>query len=540
MSDSTLHSTGRSAAPPADVGDPRRWWILAVMSLGTLIVFLDLTVVNTALPSISVDLQASTSDLQWVVDSYVLALAGLLMLAGSVGDRYGRKRWMAVGLVVFGAGSVVGALASDIETLIAGRAIQGLGAAFVLPATLSIVTNAFPRHERGRAIAVWTAVGGVGIGFGPAVGGYLVDRWDWAAAFWIHIPIIAVALAGLVVVRESRDHRHVGLDIPGSITATLGISTLVFAIIQGTEAGWGSPLIVGGFALSAVLLAAFIAIERTAEHPMLPLQFFKNRDFTGSVVVIGIMFFAGPATFFFMTQFFQIIQGRDAFEAGLLILPNAGAIVVASILATKLIGLLGPRRLVVISVSIMALATALFTGVDAGWSATTEIALITLFGLGFGLGMPALTDAVMASVPVEDAGVGSAVNDVSRELGSALGVAILGSVISSIYRSNVDAELTGNVPDEVVEVAQEGLGVLAATSGSLPPETAAAAFDGSSAAFIDAMSTGFWLSAGVLGIGAVVAAWLLPNEIRTDQVEREGQPDRDSDDEIDLLFPELV
>jgi MFS family permease len=234
------------------------------MSLGTLIVFLDLTVVNTALPSISVDLQASTSDLQWVVDSYVLALAGLLMLAGSVGDRYGRKRWMAVGLVVFGAGSVVGALASDIETLIAGRAIQGLGAAFVLPATLSIVTNAFPRHERGRAIAVWTAVGGVGIGFGPAVGGYLVDRWDWAAAFWIHIPIIAVALAGLVVVRESRDHRHVGLDIPGSITATLGISTLVFAIIQGTEAGWGSPLIVGGFALSAVLLAAFIAIERTA------------------------------------------------------------------------------------------------------------------------------------------------------------------------------------------------------------------------------------------------------------------------------------
>jgi EmrB/QacA subfamily drug resistance transporter len=510
------------------------------MSLGTLIVFLDLTVVNTALPSISVDLQASTSDLQWVVDSYVLALAGLLMLAGSVGDRYGRKRWMAVGLVVFGAGSVVGALASDIETLIAGRAIQGLGAAFVLPATLSIVTNAFPRHERGRAIAVWTAVGGVGIGFGPAVGGYLVDRWDWAAAFWIHIPIIAVALAGLVVVRESRDHRHVGLDIPGSITATLGISTLVFAIIQGTEAGWGSPLIVGGFALSAVLLAAFIAIERTAEHPMLPLQFFKNRDFTGSVVVIGIMFFAGPATFFFMTQFFQIIQGRDAFEAGLLILPNAGAIVVASILATKLIGLLGPRRLVVISVSIMALATALFTGVDAGWSATTEIALITLFGLGFGLGMPALTDAVMASVPVEDAGVGSAVNDVSRELGSALGVAILGSVISSIYRSNVDAELTGNVPDEVVEVAQEGLGVLAATSGSLPPETAAAAFDGSSAAFIDAMSTGFWLSAGVLGIGAVVAAWLLPNEIRTDQVEREGQPDRDSDDEIDLLFPELV
>ena len=237
--DTITDSTGgEQPDEPSEMSrDPRRWLILAVMSLGTLIVFLDLTVVNTALPAIAVDLGASTSELQWVVDSYVLLLAGMLMLAGSIGDRYGRKRWMTVGLVIFGLGSVVAAMADTIEILIAGRAIQGLGAAFVLPASLCIGTKAVEGVGRGRAIAIWTAVGGMGIGLGPAIGGYLVDRYDWAAAFWLHVPIIALALLGQVVVRESKDPRHVGLDVPGAITATVGITALVFGIIQGAEQG---------------------------------------------------------------------------------------------------------------------------------------------------------------------------------------------------------------------------------------------------------------------------------------------------------------
>jgi EmrB/QacA subfamily drug resistance transporter len=518
----TIRPEGTESTPSRD---PKRWLILAVMSLGTLIVFLDLTVVNTALPAISQDLGASTSDLQWVVDAYVLVLAGMLMLAGSIGDRYGRKRWMTGGLLFFALGSVVGAMSTSVEMLIAGRAIQGLGAAFVLPATLSIVTNTFDRNERGKAIAIWTAVGGIGIGLGPAVGGYMIDRWDWAAAFWIHLPVIAVALIGQTVVKESRDPRHVGLDIPGAITATLGISTLVFGIIQGGEAGWTSPLILASFALSAILLASFVAIERRATYPMLPLRFFRNRDFTGSVLVIGIMFFAGPATFFFLTQFFQLIQGRDPFEAGLLILPNAAAIVVASAMAPPLTEKLGPRRIVMISVSIMAVAAALFAGVQADWSAAREIGTIMLFGFGFGLGMPALTDSIMAAVPVEDAGVGSAVNDVSRELGSALGIAVLGSFISAIYRNNVDESLGGTVDEGVVETAKEGLGVLAGRSAELAPETAQTAFGGASEAFVDAMNSGFWLSAGVLASAVVVAAVMLPNRSRATQVERDGSAD---------------
>jgi EmrB/QacA subfamily drug resistance transporter len=511
----------RTAVDVVTAADPRRWLILAVMSLGTLIVFLDLTVVNTALPAISVDLGASTSQLQWVVDSYVLVLAGLLMLAGSIGDRFGRKRWMTAGLLFFALGSTVSALATNIVALIAGRAVQGLGAAFVLPATLSIVTNTFDRSERGKAIAIWTAVGGMGIGFGPAIGGYLINRWDWSAAFWIHLPVIALALIGQPVVKESRDPRHVGLDVPGAITATLGITALVFAIIQSTEAGWTSPLIVGSFGLAALLLTAFVLIERQARHPMVPLRFFRNPDFTGSAAVIAIMFFAGPATFFFLSQFFQLIQGRNPFDAGLLILPNAGAIVLASIIAPRLTDRLGPKRAVMVSLAIMAVAAGLFTGVEADWSATREIAVIMMFGFGFGLGMPTLTDSIMASVPVEDAGVGSAVNDVSRELGSALGIAVLGSFIGGIYRHNVSKALTGRVDGEVVRLAKEGLGVLAGRGRPSDQSALAAA----SRAFVHAMNSGFWLSAGVLAGGVVVATAMLPNRTRVTQVEREKSND---------------
>ncbi len=530
--ETTLEATPES--PP--IRDSRRWFILAVMSMGTLIVFLDLTVVNTALPSISVDLKATTSELQWVVDAYVLVLAGLLILAGSIGDRFGRKTWMTYGLILFGAGSVIGALAESIPTLIVGRGIQGLGAAFVLPATLSIVTNAFERDERGKAIAVWTAVGGIGIGLGPAIGGYLVDRYDWSAAFWIFVPIIVLVLIGQRFVPESRDNRKVGLDVGGAITATLGISALVFGVIQGNEAGWDSPVIIGSFVASAVLLASFVAIEQRVEFPMLPLHFFKQKDFSASVLIIGLMFFAGPAAFFFLTQFFQIVQGRDPFEAGLLILPNAAAIVLASGIAPKLTAAIGPRRTVMIATSIMAFSMVLFTQVQADWSAGTEIAIIMVLGFGFGLGMQPLTDAIMAAVPVEDAGVGSAVNDVSRELGSALGVAILGSVINAFYRSDVEEGLAGVVPDETVELAQEGIGVVAASLPSLPAEIGGPAFATASESFIEAMSIGFWLSAAILGSAVVVAGFLLPDKARTIQVERNIDLSNEATEEAEAVL----
>jgi EmrB/QacA subfamily drug resistance transporter len=505
------------------------------MSVGTLIVFLDTTVMNTALPNIATELQASTSELQWVLDSYVLILAGLLMLGGSIGDRYGRRNWMTIGLVLFGAGSVFGALAGNIESLIVARGIQGLGAALVLPATLSIVTNVFERDERSKAIAIWTAVGGLGIGLGPAIGGYLVDRWDWAAAFWIHVPVIALALAGQLFVPESRDPRNIGLDVKGALAATGGISALVYGVIQGSEAGWTSAEIVGSFIASAALLAAFARIETTAEYPMLPLGFFREKDFAGSVLVLGLLFFSGIVMFFFLTQYFQLIQLRSPFETGLMILPNAGAIIVASGIAQFALPRVGPRRLVATGVAIMALGTALFTGVDAGTDALSLIAFIMVFGFGFGLAAQPLTDTVMAAVPVEDAGIGSAVNDVSRELGSALGVAILGSIVSSFYRGNVEADLAGQVPDDVVELASEGLGVIGVAAQQLPGDVAGTAVAGANQAFIDAMTNGFWFSVAFLGLGLAVSLTMLPDRVRRAQAIRAVEPiDLEVELELDL------
>jgi EmrB/QacA subfamily drug resistance transporter len=525
---------GPNPKPAQPDRDPRRWLVLAVMSVGTLIVFLDTTVMNTALPNIATELRASTSQLQWVLDSYVLVLAGLLMLGGSIGDRYSRRNWMTVGLVLFAAGSVVGGLATGIEQLIVARGIQGLGAALVLPATLSILTNVFDRDERPKAIAIWTAVGGMGIGLGPAIGGYLVDRWDWSAAFWIHIPVIALALVGQLFVPDSRDPRNVGLDVRGAIAATGGITALVYGVIQGSETGWTSPIIVGSFVAAAVLLVAFGIVERTAKNPMLPLHFFKEKDFTGSVLVLGLLFFSGIVTFFFLTQFFQIVQGRSPFETGLMILPNAGAIVVASGIAQFALPRVGPRRLITAGLAIMALGIAVFTGVDASTETLTAISYIMIFGFGFGLAAQPLTDTVMAAVPVEDAGIGSAVNDVSRELGAALGIAILGSIVSGMYRNNVETELAGRVPGEVVAAAEEGLGVIAVVSQELPAEVASIALAGANQAFVDAMTTGFWFSFGFLVLAGIVSLTMLPNQVRQDQALRE------TDIDLDEAKPDLV
>jgi EmrB/QacA subfamily drug resistance transporter len=494
--------------------------VLAVMSVGTLIVFLDGTVINTALPNISTKLSATTSQLQWVVDSYILVLAGLLLLGGTLGDRFGRRRWMSVGLVIFAGGSLLGGLSGSIETLIAARAVQGLGAALVLPATLSIVTNVFQRDERAKAIAIWTAVSGLGVGIGPAVGGYLVEQWDYTAAFWIHLPILGLAGVGMVFVAESRDHRQVGLDVPGALTGTVAVASLVYAIIQGGEAGWTDPQILVALAISATSFLAFIVIERRAAHPMLPLHFFRQRDFTGSVVSLGIVFFAGIVLFFFLSQYWQLVQGRSPLRAGLMALPNAGAIIAGSAVAQSMLTKVGPRRLVSTAMVIMGTGVALFTTIDAGTSTMRMIGTLMVVGFGFGLASQPLTDTVMAAVPIEDAGVGSAVNDVSRELGSALGVAIIGSIVSHLYRSGVDDNLAGQVPADVVEIAREGIGVTHVAAQSLAPRDAATVIDGANSAFIDAITTGFWVSVGFVGLGLAISLFLLPKHVRLEQVVR--------------------
>ena len=499
--------------------EPRRWWVLAVMSVGTLLVFLDDTVVNTALPRIAVDLDASTSALQWVIDAYVLVLAGLLLLCGSIGDRYGRKRMMTVGLVVFGLAAAGAALADSTGMLIAMRALQGLGAALVLPATLSIIASVFPRHERAKAIAVWTAVGGLGIALGPLAGGSLIESSDWSAAFWLFIPLVVAALAGMTIVPESRDPRRVGLDVPGAVLGTAGLTALVYGIIRGGEVGWDKGAVLGSFAAAAVLLVAFAVVEARASAPMVPLRFLRERDLAGAVLLIGIVLFAMFVTFFFLTQYFQIVQGRSPLGAGVLLVAPAIGMIVGSGMAGKLIHTAGPRVLSVAMVVVVAVPLVVLTGIiETTTNAGLIAVLLGFFGLGAGLGMPAMTDTVMAAVPERDAGVGSALNDVSRQLGGALGVALIGSVVNDAYRSNL-ADHAGNLDPAAVHAASEGVGVASRVAASLPPEGAAALTRAANEAYVDAITRGFALSTAVLLVALVVAVTMIPRWMRTSQAE---------------------
>ena len=511
--------SGEGTAPEAaQVGytlpNVNRWLVLAVMSISVFMVFVDGTVVNTALPAIGRDFGASTSTLQWVADAYILILAGLLLVGGTLGDKFGRRRWLGIGMVVFGAGSVGAALSPSANSLIFFRGVQGLGAALVLPATLSIITSVFPRHERSKAIGIWTGVGGLGVAFGPVAGGYLVDNIDWSAVFWLHLPFVALALLGQRFVPESRDTRQLRVDVPGAVLATTGVIALVFAIIQGNEEGWSSPLILGVFALMAVALIAFAVVESRSDHPMLPLRFFRERDFSGAVIIIGLAFFAMFGIFFFMTLYFQLVQGRSALQAGLLIVPAALAMAVSAPIAGILSQSVGPKLLAVTSMILIGLGMLLLTQLEVESGVGLPIGAIFLFGFGVGLGMAPLTDTVMAAVPVNDAGVGSAVNDVSRELGGALGVAAIGAIVSGLYRSNVEEALTGVVPAELVESAGEGIAVVAVGLEQLPPDVAALVTGAANTAFVDAMTTGMLISISFIAVAVVLAATLIPWKLR--------------------------
>jgi EmrB/QacA subfamily drug resistance transporter len=514
-------ATGREEG--ADGLALRRWWVLAVMSVGALIIFIDNTVVNTALPRMALDLRASTSTLQWVIDSYVLLLAGLLLLGGSVGDRFGRRRWMAVGLTIFGAASAGAALATSSAFLIAMRGLQGLGAAFVLPATLSIITDVFPRHERAKAIGIWTGVGALAIGIGPALGGYLVTHVGWSAVFWLHVPIVIAAMLGLLIVPESHDERNLGLDVPGAVLGTAGMTSLVFGIIQGSEAGWTSPEILSAFALAVVLLGAFALVELRTTHAMLPLRFFRQRDFTGAVVVIGMIIFAMLSAFFSLTQFLQLVQGRTAFQAGLLIISAAAAMMMGAPIAGTAVKAIGPRYLAAGGIVSMTIGMMLLSRLQIDGGMLQVIVPLALFGFGGGLVLAPLTDTVMAAVPVEDAGVGSAVNDVSRELGGALGVAVIGSIVNGLYSSGVAGSLAGSATPQQVEAAREGIGGAVLASDGLAGPSVGSFLDAANNAFVDAITKGFRISAAILMVTLMAALTLLPSRMRRSQAGLEAE-----------------
>jgi EmrB/QacA subfamily drug resistance transporter len=491
--------------------------ILVSLLLAAFAINLDTTIVNVALPTLVRELHSSDSQLQWIVDAYNLVFAALLLAAGSLSDRLGRKGMLLAGLVLFGLSSAVGGFAGSSGQLIAARCFMGLGAAMVFPSTLSLISNVFTeRAERARAIGLWGATAGIAIALGPIVGGWLLGRFSWASIFFALAPVAAIA-AVLVAryVPSSRDSEVAPVDMPGFALSTAAMAVIVYTIIEAPDYGWGSLRSVLGFALGAGLLAAFIAWERNARDPMLDVTLFKNARFTAACAAVTVSFFTLLGFIFIMTQYFQFIRRYDALSTGVHLLPVAASVGLSSVLGTKLAVRFGTKLVVALG---LVMVSAFYLWVSIVVAPTTSYGTIAiqmvLFGTGMGLTSAPATEAIMGVVPREKAGVGSAVNDTTRLLGGTLGVAVIGSVYASIYATHLSSALPSQLPRALATLAHSSvgaaLGVAAHLTASGHGDVARSVEHAAAGAFIKGLSAGCLLAALVSAAGAVAAAALLP------------------------------
>ena len=512
-----MHATPDLTATEPPPAASRRWLILAVLCASVFVVVLDGTIVNVTLPTLVTELGASTSDLQWVVDSYVLVFAGLLMAAGSIGDRFGRKGTMQVGLVLFAVFSALAALSGSPGELIVWRAAMGVGAALMFPATLAILVNVFtaPR-ERAAAIAVWAATAGVAVALGPVTGGWLLEHFWWGSVLMINVPVIAVALVAIAaVVPTSRDTTIARFDPIGTVASIAAVTVLVWAVIEGPEHGWGSSTSIAAFGLAAALLVGFVAWERRTDHPMLDVSVFTNMRFTAGSMAITFAFFSLFGFIFVVTQYFQFVRGYTALEAGVRTVPFAVFMATTAPIAAKLAERIGTK--VVVTGGLVSMGVGFFVATTNGVDTPYAVIVLAMLFMGGGLGLvqaPA-TEAIMGSLSTAKAGVGSAVNDTARELGGTLGVAIVGSVFSSIYASRLGEALAGTpVPADALAAAEESVGAakeVARQTGVIAgPDAQRVVDDAVNSAFIDGWHIGSWVSVGVVLLGALVAWRFLP------------------------------
>ena len=488
----------------------RRWWTLGVLSLSLVIIGLDNTILNVAIPTLQTELNASASQLQWMVDSYVLVFAGTLLTMGALGDRFGRARFLAGGLVLFGLSSAYAAFTQTAAELIAARAVMGIGAAMIMPATLSIITDVFPREERGRAIGIWAAVAGLGISLGPIAGGLLLENFFWGSVFLVNVPIVIAALIlGYFLVPASRDPEATPLDLKGAATSLVAITALVFGIIEGPAEGWTSPLVLGSFLVAAVFGVAFVWIERTVEHPTLNLDYFRNPRFSGGATAISIAFFSLFGVIFLLTQYLQFVLGYSALEAGVRTAPVALGMVIGSAMSPRLAERFGTTKVVAFGLFVLSATLVSFTffGVATGYA----VIGISIVAMAFGMGniMAPSTDAVMGAVPVAKAGVASATNDVTRQVAGAIGVAVIGSVFNSAYQANMESAVA-QLPPEAAEAAGNSIGAALQIAASLPAQAGEALVSAARQGFVDAMGTAIWIPVVVAFAAAFVVLRFLP------------------------------
>ncbi len=513
-------STGPTVAE-LDGIDPhvyeRRWLTLAVLCASLMIVIVGNTVLNVALPTLQRPkalggLGADNTEVQWIVDAYGLIFAGLLFTAAALGDRFGRKGALQAGLIVFGLGSLLGALGDSSATVIAARAVMGIGAAFVMPSTLSILTNVFPARERARAIAIWAGISGAGAAFGPIASGLLLEHFWWGSVFLINLPIIAVALvAGYVLVPKSKDEHETPLDPVGALLSIIGLSALVYAIIEGPHHGWLSAesLLWFGGAITALVLWGLWEWRTT--HPMLDLRLFQNPRFAVSSGGITLVFFAMFGTFFLMTQYLQGVLDYSPLGAAVRLLPISFVMMAVAPQTPKLVNRYGANVVGMIGLLGVGVGLAGIAIMGTGTSYLQLIVTMMIMSGGMALTMTPMTTQLMASVPLNRAGMGSATNDTTRELGGALGVAVLGSLLSERYASQMAGAVAG-LPAGAREIAEASLGGVhgLVAQGLLPADSPVMAV--AKEAFVSGLSLAATVGAVVVVLAAFAVRRFLPSD----------------------------
>ncbi|MER7910237.1 MFS transporter [Streptomyces sp. NPDC096068] len=528
-----------SPAPSAPAGPRvpeavhrRRWAILGVLMLSLLIVVLDNSILNVAVRTIAAPaptgLGATQSELEWAINSYTLVFAGLLFTSGLLGDRLGRKKVLLFGITVFGIGSALAAFSGSPGELIAFRAVMGLGAAFVMPATLAVLMNVFERDEQPKAIGIWAGGVGLAIAIGPITGGLLLEHFWWGSIFLVNVPVVLLALVLMVrLVPDSRDPRPGRVDVPGVLLSVVGLVLLVYGIIRGGELADFTDVtvlapVLGGLAV----LVGFVLHERRSDHPAIDMAYFKKPAFSAAVAAIALVFFALMGVTFFSAFYLQSVRGYSALQSGLLLLPLAVAQMAFAPRARLVVERLGARVVCAAGMLLVALGLAAFALFDASTPVWVLEVVFFLQGAGMAHIMPPVTVAIMQALPREKAGSGSAINNTFRQVGGALGVAVLGSVLSSVYRGEIEGHL-GGVPAALRATAGESVEATLAVAEKLGPagrDLVAPAYQ----AFLDAMHVTAIASAAIALVGAVVVAAFLPGRAPTaPEAPEAGAPDAD-------------
>src|SRR3954454_5464056 len=505
-------ATMREALRDPDIAYRRRWVTLLVLCISLIVIVIDNTILNVALPTLSRPasqggLDATASQLQWIVDAYTLVFAGLLLTAGSLGDRYGRYRFLAFGLAVFGIGSALSAFATSAEMLIATRSVMGIGGAFIMPATLSIITNVFTNpRERGKAIGIWAGVSALGLGIGPITGGFLLEHFWWGSIFIVNVPIVIAGLVlGYLFIPESSDPSHGKLDPIGALLSIVALGSILWAIIEGPDKGWTSSEIVAAFAVGFVLLGAFFGWELHTKHPMLDMRFFKNPRFSAASGAITLVFLSLFGTLFLLTQYLQSVLGYSTVKAGAVLLPQAAVIMTFAPLSSVWVRKIGNKIVVTAGLLTVTTSLLLFQTLQPDSGAWLIILVTMLMGLGMANVMAPCTDSIMGSLPRAKAGVGSAVNDTTRQMGGAVGVAVFGSIMASHFGSTFADKVKSELPAGLFAAVKDNVGQAVGVARDAPaarpfaPRIISAAHE----SFVSGLHTIGLIAAGVVLVAAV-------------------------------------